>query len=467
MICDIDLAFALAEPLRMDPGVRMQNCVGEVSPALAENIAMAKLIDGSKLSGFGAAAIARWKLLHLGSIYRAAPGSAAESCLVGIMRDLRQQKPFSVVMPVSVAGMLSCGPDDDPTRMMFPAPPPEATVIDDGEHGAYGTDSESDLGGDEHSATHKPVDDRFASETILAVLELLPRLSLMAPLQRVCELVAKIMWAEPLRSDVIGRLQDGRINVPSVSTRIRSMRRLDVITRWWERLRWQHGYQPVSWLATDGSTQQSWNFLVTKTAEFPHVSAAVHSEQDSMQCVGQQARSRSMPLVCLGHSEADLPHNMMAMIHSAKLLTGSKAGFDQWRLSLRAAITDQGIERRLAECPYLESPADFHNAIRAMQHGDTDGGGPRIPASMPYAYLFPALVQVTGPQHIIWNAFEASIKHLDGWDSYGTCVALFAQGVLVTGHCLKGLPQSASSPMRKSSSVELGRTGWWTGSGAI
>ena len=55
-----------------------------------------------------------------------------------------------------------------------------------------------------------------------------------------------------------------------------------------------------------------------------------------------------------------------------------------------------------------------------MQHGDTDGGGPRIPASMPYAYLFPALVQVTGPQHIIWNAFEASIKHLDGWDSYET-----------------------------------------------
>ena len=36
----------------------------------------------------------------------------------------------------------------------------------------------------------------------------------------------------------------------------------------------------------------------------------------------------------------------------------------------------------------------------------------------PDLYFFPRLMLVTGPLHILWNAFESSVKSLEMWPAY-------------------------------------------------
>ena len=119
-----------------------------------------------------------------------------------------------------------------------------------------------------------------------------------------------------------------------------------------------------------------------------------------------------MPLAVLGQGETDLCHKAARMFHTAWMITGSNPLMDQWRRCVRAFCGDQGTERGLCDLPRVDDLAKLQ-AILELHAAHPE----RRVASDADAFFFPNAILVTGPLHIVWNAFESAVSKVSWWPS--------------------------------------------------
>ena len=133
----------------------------------------------------------------------------------------------------------------------------------------------------------------------------------------------------------------------------------------------------------------------------------------------------------MGYGEGDVAHITRATIHKGKLQTGTPENFYKWRLTFRGLCADQGWEREIADAPNVDDPDKVQDALLQVATGKL-----RLLGSDPDAFLFPRMLLVTGPLHIVWNSFESACKANPTWPAMKD----FLSGVMsVLGH--KGLKQ--------------------------
>ena len=107
-----------------------------------------------------------------------------------------------------------------------------------------------------------------------------------------------------------------------------------------------------------------------------------------------------------GHGETDLAHKGQQVLHFAKLLTGTEEGLRQYRMSVRGMCTDQGTERALCDLPNLTDVAGMAETLERINRKEL-----KLVGSEPNAFLFPVACWVSGPLHIIWNAYESGVSY--------------------------------------------------------
>lgn len=76
-------------------------------------------------------------------------------------------------------------------------------------------------------------------------------------------------------------------------------------------------------------------------------------------------------------------------------------------------LSDQGVERGLADIPNTDDSQKIQELL-----ADTASGKKTMLAAEPETFFWPRLLSVTGPLHIIWNAFARVVQISPEWDGY-------------------------------------------------
>eukprot|EP00969_Alexandrium_andersonii_P044253 1941894-Alexandrium_andersonii.AAC.1 len=165
----------------------------------------------------------------------------------------------------------------------------------------------------------------------------------------------------------------------------------------------------------DGSVRQGFDYLcaVFDTVEIPGGISGMSSQTRCDLDFGPLYQRARTPTGRVGFGEGGLAHKLRILVHAAKVRAGSDAGFEAWRRGQVGACADQGVERLIANAPYV---ADQSSVARIAR--DTQESGSSLPPNDPASFMFPRMLHCTGPLHIVWNAYQSSCTRSHGWESF-------------------------------------------------
>ena len=115
-------------------------------------------------------------------------------------------------------------------------------------------------------------------------------------------------------------------------------------------------------------------------------------------------------MTTVGYGEGDVANKVNKVVHVAKLLTGGGETLKSLRWSVRGGCIDQGTEKAICDAPNVTQVANVQATLEAWA-SDTL----KLLASEPESFLFPLMLYVSGPLHIIWNGFERVVKATAQW----------------------------------------------------
>lgn len=162
------------------------------------------------------------------------------------------------------------------------------------------------------------------------------------------------------------------------------------------------------YLSSDASPQAKHNFFCTIEEVLVQSLPFVIEDADLFDPLktGLEIERRSLPALTLGRGQASVAHKARLLIHGACLEYGS-ASLPLWRRQVVSFLSDQGVERLLADFPVnLEGNlATFcSNFSKEPSAGSADD--PK---------LFPLACSMPGLLHIFFNALEEVIVALPEW----------------------------------------------------
>ena len=240
---------------------------------------------------------------------------------------------------------------------------------------------------------------------------------------------ALVIAAQLLGVDPAPVRDEAQFRIPLKQTLNAATIRLDMtMMRWW-RHQWSRGLEMASCLMADASMQGNVEFFAQRLEGFVKpvgMSAAEEAKIDP----GLMYRQVSLPLATLAVGETDLDHKGARVVHTGWLITGEADCFHKWRLSVRGVCSDQGTERAIVDMPRVDDVASLHESLdRIRIAGDTS----RI--SDADSFFFPNAVLVTGPLHILWNAFESAVKSVEWWPEFQADVSALLSFLGDPGYC--------------------------------
>ena len=311
----------------------------------------------------------------------------------------------------------------------------------------------------EGDAPDDPVDDEpnpiYPPEDMLRYLKCFSYLKSSVHLREVLALAAVILNKDYEQAEL---LRDKKRSwVPCQTTLMRAHVKLDTCMIWWNRLMCARGERIVCSLQADSSEQHHVDYFMQRhdiLAPPPTVNLVACANIDP----ARHFHRATLPICVVGHGEKGQAQKARALLHCARLLTGCEASLVEWRLcrqldrlatyplthppaspiahmfnrspahpptwparpptqlpaprlSVRGMCTDQGsAERCLVDMPYVDDPERVSAALEEVARG-----GEHL-TSDPFAFMFPRALWVSGPLHLLWNAFETSIKSSPRWD---------------------------------------------------
>ena len=123
---------------------------------------------------------------------------------------------------------------------------------------------------------------------------------------------------------------------------------------------------------------------------------------------------RTKPVMVLGAGRQSVQDKVAKSIHAAKLESGT--AFNTWRKSVKGCVSDQGVERLLAQAPMAANPEEsdaVQAAVEALR------GGASLEEVADVVFL-PESVQGPGMLHIIFDALETACTALGDWKVFET-----------------------------------------------
>ena len=145
--------------------------------------------------------------------------------------------------------------------------------------------------------------------------------------------------ADVLGHDAASVRDPQAFRIPSEAALRKGLAKVDLGLMMWSRHCWSHGYKAATCLLADSPEQNHFNFFCLRadSLELPLAS----KDKDRVQLpVIRHFRRSILPVSVLGYGETDLAHKVKAMIHTAKLMTGSSSAMEAWRNSVRGMCTD-------------------------------------------------------------------------------------------------------------------------------
>ena len=278
-------------------------------------------------------------------------------------------------------------------------------------HTKVDTDSESEASDtwEEHGKSKQK---RFEAPTLLKFLKFHAMLKPGTNIRSALALAASLLGDDPTFVE-----NASVVDIPAKNTLRRAQVKVDLSLMLWSRHLWGHGYQATTCLLADSSEQNHYDYFCQRSDSI-EIPPNLKDDERAQLDVRLHFRRSILPLAVVGYGETDLPHKVRAMLHVARLMTGSISALDAWRLSIRGMCTDQGAERGLCDIPFIADPSHVSQVLSDYQEK-------KIPmlCSEPSTFFFPKAVLITGPLHIVWNAFETAVKQSPSWPNYKETLA--------------------------------------------
>ena len=313
-----------------------------------------------------------------------------------IMTAMQNQCQFKWPLFPAVARTLGLEVPDQPLPFTVAHTRPEGDAVND--------EAESDITDDDDEEGGFVKKQTSPAATMLKFLRFR---ALLRPGSHLREALA--IAADLLGCDVTKVQDPSTFRIPDNDTLRRGLVKVDCGLMLWSRHWWNHGYRAATCLLADSSEQSHYDFFCQRTDSL-EIPPKLKLEDRVQLDETRHFRRSILPLGVLGYGETDIAHKVQVLVHTARLLTGSSSALDAWRHSIRGMCTDQGVERSLCDIPFIQDPALVNQVL-------DDYKANKVPmlGSEPNAFFFPKAVLITGPMHILWNAFEQCVKRTASW----------------------------------------------------
>ena len=212
-------------------------------------------------------------------------------------------------------------------------------------------------------------------------------------------------------------IDKGIIRIPSRWCVQRSLQKLDCIAVLWERMR--SNDQCFRCLPADASQKFYNYFCIRENAIrlFPSFSPQdlVAEGVDGKQYLQKNYETFAWQITVFGHGASDMAHKLKNTAHSLLLKGDNMEAIDKYRCSVIGWSSDQGTERKLADCAF-DHPVTRARLREVAESVQGDGLGLGDPIStMCYLWLFCLIMP--GHLHIIFNALKEAVLNCGMWGS--------------------------------------------------
>jgi hypothetical protein len=224
-------------------------------------------------------------------------------------------------------------------------------------------------------------------------------------LEEIVTLGVQMVLAPAAAAEVVQGIASGSIRLPSRSVILRARQKLDILQMYWQRrVNSKHAF--IRHLSIDASPQVRHNFLCMKERRVK-ITAALTRES-----AGASYEHRSLPVTSLGHGRARLIDKVYNSTHSIMLECGSMEVFGKFRMEVRSLTSDAGTERGLADVPVIRDARSLQAMLHCLRSGELDV------SAASSAYLYPNCIYMQGHLHILYNALQAAVEKVPGWEGH-------------------------------------------------
>lgn len=244
---------------------------------------------------------------------------------------------------------------------------------------------------------------------VMLAIELSSMIKKRGDLQKV--IVTSIMLALPPQDAAAVRDQilSNQIRIPEGRYLQRAKVKLDMMAMLYERqlVKDNRSRCVFRYLQADASPQGNFNYFCVREER---LQMSVGTGANPMTTA--RLETHSLPVAVLGWGQSGAEQKFAKLVHSA-ILENGVSGMSSWRESTRGFLSDQGVERMLADMPNLlcENTEQLRAKLRQLQTGGLTFGDRHTVAD----YFWPSALGVHGHAHMIFGALEEAVTSLAQW----------------------------------------------------
>ena len=218
---------------------------------------------------------------------------------------------------------------------------------------------------------------------------------------------------QPQAEQLCASIDRGDIPVPGGKSLAHAWHKLDCMSVLWERERQRHCSMHRHILA-DSSLKNHNNYFCVRennvTLPDTNCMSAVVLDFGKMKYA-----SHSWQVTTCGYGASNLAFKFRNLVHGVLLKSGTQADLDSFRNSVLSWTSDQGTERKLADCAFAVAASydNLRNIARMVSADELPLAGPQCAQ----CYMWPRCLFMPGHLHIIQNALEDTVKHSSMWRS--------------------------------------------------
>ena len=166
-------------------------------------------------------------------------------------------------------------------------------------------------------------------------------------------------------------------------------------------------------------------------------------DQGSFLNMPRIAQQRILPVTCLGYGKSSLLDKLLCYVHTILLESGGDAQqMWKYRCAIRGYCSDQGLERAIADSPWILDVEQLRVWVDAVERGEASLHQGHASFMLPYCIFIP------GHLHMLWNALESAVTEHEFWNEYERDLKSVVE--LVRDKQLRQLFQSTLKPWMRS-----------------
>ena len=240
-------------------------------------------------------------------------------------------------------------------------------------------------------------------------------------------------------------IKTGRVKLMCGRQLRRATVKLDTLTMLWRRKQFRSlkGAGIARYLSCDSSPQIGYDYLCSREDSLvlsPSLESILRSSGSQSALAAISVDSRSLPVGVIGGGNSGLEQKAAKLLWSILLETGLEFAHD-YRSSVYAFLSDQGVERKLADTPFPQG--DLVELTSQLAAGTFSWSS----ADVVDAFFFPRCIYTPGHLHILYNALEEATKSIEAWTDIKFWITTLLKFLsrksyrqLFIFHCLAGKP---------------------------